>query len=275
MPNLDEPSQQMNVSESILRICSDFIVSTKNFRNLSQGDFSDRISEYLDSTTAIAKSKSEFRNYWSAENIPLPRPIGALSISLSQAMEMRRSSPIFNPNKIDIKDISAMLQAAYGLKENGKWIYNLTTENTWPNRSIASAGGLYPLEIFPLVVGAVDGLKKGLYHYEPQSFSLTPLPLAASAAEVSEIIPVLKSVPNVKVVFLIVGVFPRTNIKYGRRGYRFVLIEAGHIQAHLGLAASALGLGYFNSCEVMDRSLEGLLYIDGVDEALVSVGIFG
>ena len=55
-------------------------------------------------------------------------------------------------------------------------------------RAAASAGALYPIEIY-LVAGSVDGLQAGLYHFSPDRFALTQLckgdhreELAAAAA---------------------------------------------------------------------------------------------
>ena len=44
-------------------------------------------------------------------------------------------------------------------------------------------------------------------------------------------------------VVMISGIFQRTMWKYGQRGYRFVLFEAGHLGQNLYLVAAALGLG--------------------------------
>jgi SagB-type dehydrogenase family enzyme len=49
---------------------------------------------------------------------------------------------------------------------------------------------------------------------------------------------------------------------YGPRGYRYLLLEAGHIGQNLGLAASALGLGSLCVGGFDDVKLGGLIGID-------------
>ena len=64
-------------------------------------------------------------------------------------------------------------------------------------------------------------------------------------------------------------------MKYGERGYRFMLLEAGHIAQNALLAANALGLGACPFGGFIDDDLDRLLGIDGLDEVslyLIGVG---
>jgi SagB-type dehydrogenase family enzyme len=63
--------------------------------------------------------------------------------------------------------------------------------------------------------------------------------------------------------------------KYGLRGYRFALLEAGHVGQNLVLAATGLGLGAVPLGGYYDRPTDELLGLDGVNEStlyLVAVG---
>ena len=65
------------------------------------------------------------------------------------------------------------------------------------------------------------------------------------------------------------AVFQRTQMKYAERGYRYVLLEAGHIGQNICLVANAVGLA---SCPIVgtyDAALERLIDIDGVTESVV------
>ena len=46
-----------------------------------------------------------------------------------------------------------------------------------------------------------------------------------------------------------------TLVRYGDRGYRYVLLEAGHVGQNLDLASSALGLGALDLGGFLDRML--------------------
>jgi SagB-type dehydrogenase family enzyme len=47
---------------------------------------------------------------------------------------------------------------------------------------------------------------------------------------------------NAAAAIVLTGVFERTQAKYGERGYRFVLLEAGHAAQNLLLVAASLGV---------------------------------
>ena len=70
-------------------------------------------------------------------------------------------------------------------------------------------------------------------------------------------------------VILITAVFQRTTFKYGERGYRFALIEAGHVAQNIDLIAGALRLPAANLGGFFDREVEALLDVDGVEQSLV------
>jgi SagB-type dehydrogenase family enzyme len=70
--------------------------------------------------------------------------------------------------------------------------------------------------------------------------------------------------------------FWRTRFKYGLRGYRFALLEAGHLMQNVLLAAAALDLAAVPVGGFFDSRLERLLSIDGVNESALycaSIGI--
>jgi nitroreductase len=59
------------------------------------------------------------------------------------------------------------------------------------------------------------------------------------------------------------------------RGYRFALLEAGHVVQNLVLAATALGLPALPLGGWYDRRVDALVGADGLDEATVYVVLLG
>ena len=57
--------------------------------------------------------------------------------------------------------------------------------------------------------------------------------------------------------------------KYGKLGYRYILLEAGHIGQNMYLVSEALGLKCCALGGTRDENLEKLIDIDGVTEAVV------
>ena len=61
--------------------------------------------------------------------------------------------------------------------------------------------------------------------------------------------------------------FWRTRFKYGQRGYRFALLEAGHLVQNVLLAATALDIAAVPVGGFYDRRLADVLMVDGINEA--------
>jgi SagB-type dehydrogenase family enzyme len=66
----------------------------------------------------------------------------------------------------------------------------------------------------------------------------------------------------------------RSVFRYGDRGYRFALLEAGAVVQNLNLAAAALGLHCTNAGEFFDSEVDDVLDFDGLSiSTLYAVGI--
>ena len=119
---------------------------------------------------------------------------------------------------------------------------------------------------------SVAGLPAGIYHYVPFADGLeqvreeaVPPPLVSSlflgqpwAAEAA-------------VVLLLSAVCERSLSRYGDRGYRYLLLEAGHVAQNIVLAATGLRLGAVNLGGFLDDELSALLRVD-TDEEIVLYG---
>jgi SagB-type dehydrogenase family enzyme len=58
----------------------------------------------------------------------------------------------------------------------------------------------------------------------------------------------------------------RNMFKYGERGYRYMLFDAGHLAENLYLTANALSLGCTTIAGFVDDRLNELIGVDGVNE---------
>jgi SagB-type dehydrogenase family enzyme len=61
------------------------------------------------------------------------------------------------------------------------------------------------------------------------------------------------------VVVVLAGALDRTTARYGDRGYRYVLYEAGHAMQNLTLAGAALDIGTLNLGGFLDDALAAVL----------------
>ncbi len=154
---------------------------------------------------------------------------------ISTLIKKRRSVREFNGSPISLKQLHYLLLNAAGIINS----YNNIDQS---RRPYPSAGARYPLEVYPLVLKCM-GLEKGLYHYNVKENCLELLQKGNLEKELLKGTAGEELLKDAAVIFIITGVLDRTRIKYHERGYRFVLIEAGHLAQNICLLATELGLG--------------------------------
>lgn len=182
---------------------------------------------------------------------------GALPQSLESVLRNRRSKRDLASAPLTLDHLATVLDSAYGVSQSG----------LQPLRTVPSGGALYPLELYVLV-RTVDRLAPGIYHYDPLTHALEQL----ARGDLDERLRAAMVYPELvesAVVVVVTALFWRTRFKYGLRGYRFALIEAGHLMQNLLLACTALHLPAVPIGGFYDRRLETLLGINGVDESVV------
>jgi SagB-type dehydrogenase family enzyme len=186
---------------------------------------------------------------------PARRPVKPLW----QAIAERRSCREFGEFPVSANDLSGLLQSAYG-------VTHALEEHRLPLRAVPSGGALYPLELFVAPL-RVDGLAAGLYHFDPLESALAVVRDSLDGSEVASLSTYPEIVASCAAVIFIAAVFGRTRFKYGVRGYRFALLEAGHVAQNLLLAATSFGLGAVPLGGYYDRPTDGFLGLDGVNES--------
>lgn len=131
-----------------------------------------------------------------------------------------------------------------------------------PYRAAASAGALYPIEIYPAVAG-LPGLADGLYHYSPFDHSLTLIrpgrPTAWAGAD------------GPRAGLFLSAMFYRSAWKYGDRAFRYCLLDAGHVAENLILAGRAWGLRPQLAVDFRDREVNRLLGLNRNKETALAL----
>ena len=192
--------------------------------------------------------------------LPPPRRPG---LPLWEAIAARRSCRDFVDAPIDARDLATLLQAAYGVTHA---LGEAGGPHSLPLRAVPSGGALYPLELYAAVL-RVDGLGNGLYHFDPLRPGLAVVRDALGSEEVALLSTYPEIVRCCAALIFVACVFGRTRFKYGLRGYRFALLEAGHVGQNVLLAATALGLGAVPLGGFYDRPTDEFLGLDGVNES--------
>lgn len=199
------------------------------------------------------------------ERVTLPRASWP-DVPLGTAVGTRRSRPLRAHRRgsaaiTDLRDVATILAATQGL-----------APDDGGRRLIPSAGALYPLELYVLAVRA-STIQPAVYHYDPLDHCLERLDGRLTDLSEALVDPTLADSASFLVV--LTGVFWRSRFKYGLRGYRFTLLEAGHAAQNALLAAAALGLGAVPLGGFYDARLDALVGADGVDESVVYALAFG
>jgi len=179
-----------------------------------------------------------------SKSIALPEPAKTGSMSLEEALSLRRSRRDLAPGPVTLQQVSQILWAAQGITAKGKY------------RTAPSAGALYPIEIY-LAAENVDALEPGLYHYTPQGHSLTLHAKGSLANKIAQAALGQGSLTRASATVIITAVMERTSKKYGERTDRYVAEEVGAIAQNIYLQVESLGLatvliGAFSDDEVQD-----------------------
>jgi SagB-type dehydrogenase family enzyme len=198
--------------------------------------------------------------------LELPKP-RLPPTTLDEALRSRRSVREFADEPLELAQLSALLFAAYGVTD---FITGETIREPQPLRTAASAGALYPLELH-VHASRVQNVPPGLYHYDALEHGLRR---QSPEFDLVRLTPTGDILPAAAAVVFISAVFWRSRFKYGLRGYRFALFEAGHVAQNLLLAGTACGLATVVVGGFFDSLLDASLGLDAVNESsLLAVAI--
>ncbi len=197
-----------------------------------------------------------------APRFDLPR---ANADGFSALITRRRTatSQTLRPRPLALDAVSRLLFAAGGVTQ-------AAGDGLFPRafRSAPSAGALFPIDIF-LFSTHFEGLAAGLYHFHPVSHTVALIEEGDVSAALARGLVQPELARNAAVLMFLVATFERATFKYGERGYRFALIESGHIAQNLLLAATDLGLAGIPIGGFLDRELNDALSLDGTTQAVV------
>jgi|SRR5688572_12850839 len=192
--------------------------------------------------------------------VPLPVPLKPAA-DLAQVIARRQSCRQFTHAPLRLPELSAILKYCYGLGPA-----ELIDGIERCRRPVPSAGAFYPLELY-LIVNAVEGLEAGICHYGLIDHSLERLTnTRVPPRTISELFLGQDCVADAPAIIVIAAVFTRTMRKYGDRGYRYILLEVGHVGQNLMLSCEALGLASLALGGFLDAPLTDLLGLDAESE---------
>jgi SagB-type dehydrogenase family enzyme len=193
------------------------------------------------------------------QKMNLSKPSLKGSVSVEEAIKHRRTIRSYRVKPLTLEQLSQIFWAAQGI-----------TEDRGYKRAAPSGGALYPMDIYAVVGDScVEGLGAGIYHYDPRKHAALSIMEGDLRKDVARSSLSQMWMAEAPINLVITAEYSRITSKYGARGERYAMIEAGHIGQNIFLQAEALGLragivGAFHDKDVnrimkINRSHEPLL----------------
>ncbi len=194
-------------------------------------------------------------------DLPAPTEAEVKPIDLTTAFRERVSTRRYADKPLTLAELSYLLWATQGVKQ--------VTIRPATLRTVPSAGSRHAFETF-LLVNNVEGLKPGLYRYLAIPHKLVAVNMGGDVAE-----RVLTASGNQRfvvdgaVTFIWVAVVYRMYWRYHDRGYRYLLLDAGHVAENLYLAVQAVDAGTCVVGAFDDEAIDAVVGADGEDEFVI------
>jgi SagB-type dehydrogenase family enzyme len=188
-----------------------------------------------------------------------------------ETLHARRTHREFARGEVSLDNISRLLQTTWGVQG----YFETNVLGRLPYKTSPSGGARHPGEVY-LMALRVNGLERGMYHYQAEDNRLARLPAKVSPRLASAFCAGQPYFGAAAALFIMTAVFARTMWKYGRaRAYRVVLLEAGHLCQTFCLTATRLGLAPFCTAALKDSLIEKDLGLDGISESVLYVAGVG
>lgn len=168
---------------------------------------------------------------------------------LRNLLDRRTSCRSFSDQSISYEDYITICEMAYG------------TELA----PIPSGGALYPLSLFLLVARDGDGIDSGIYQYDPRANRLNMIETPLDCSDAMFALNSDTLLHNASGVIVVAGDLDRHLSKYANRGYRYTLLEAGHVAQCVNLSAIELGYSVLEYGGFTDEPLQRLFRMDSID----------
>jgi len=194
-----------------------------------------------------------------SEKIQLPngKDFSLDNTDLVELIGKRQTFRKYTDDLLSLDELAFLLWGTQGIKE--------ITDYPLTKRTVPSAGSRHPFETY-LLINKVKDLAPGLYRYMAVDNMLARVSAPDDIRE-RLTIACLKQ-PHVRdsaITFLWVADIMRTIWRYSQRGYRYILLDAGHVCQNLYLMAESIHCGVCGIAAYDDDLVNQELGVDGSD----------
>ncbi|MEB3701892.1 SagB/ThcOx family dehydrogenase [Candidatus Bealeia paramacronuclearis] len=175
-------------------------------------------------------------------------------------LDQRTTSREFTSEEIDFKSFSSLLYKSFAYMKD-PWGNDSQIEILGRHKVSASAGGLHPFNFY-IIVNAVETIDPGLYIYAIEEHALYLQKTGDFRQEMIHCVSGQDFAKELSFGIFLVADFRKVWWKYEHsRGYRHVLLDAGHQSQTFLLMATALQLLTWVTGALDDRATEDFLEI--------------
>ncbi len=182
----------------------------------------------------------------------------------------RRSWRQFGRGAIGLGDISTLCGLTWGVQS---WA-RIGAVPRQALKTSPSGGARHSIEAYVAIL-EVEGVDPGLYHYGPDTHTLTLIGPPVTAETLGRFLPSQEMYGQAGAVVFMTSIFNRVIWRYpDPRAYRNLFIEAGHLAQTFLLTATQIGLAPFCTAALSEDAIEEALGLDGITEStLYAVGV--
>ncbi len=206
-----------------------------------------------------------YKSYPALAPLALPADVTSLAAPALDTVA-GRMPPDHVAQSLDLEGLAALLFYTAGRVRQREF----TGAGTVTFRAAASAGGLYPIELY-VVGGNLSGLAAGVYHFSPIDFALRCLREGGYRHQLARAAGDNPTILSSPATLVFSAVFWRSAWKYQARSYRYCFWDNGTMGANLLATAAAMGLPAKVLMGFVDEQVNHLLGIDGQREASLCI----
>ncbi len=239
------------------------IIKLSNTISFNKSTYTDKFSNLPEEEWPEACKKQHYKGQQRIERLPLDLN-NYKKTPLADVIFRRKSDREFSGEKISGQLVADVLFSCCGI--------NRVDDDT-AYRAYPSAGARYPIETYIVIRNNFD-IADGLYHYDVNQNSITSL-LKGNLFQDIYSATDAPWLNNANMIIILTCILDRSHVKYSDRGYRFSLIEAGHIAQNIYLYATEQQLKCCGIGGFIDTKIHELLDIDDEREFAVYILAIG
>lgn len=135
-------------------------------------------------------------------------------------------------------------------------------------KPVASAGNLTPISVFVIILQGTEDIPRGIYQYDNDNENLSLIRTDITDQELIYAFNDESIIFGAPCIFVITADLNRHMLKYANRGYRFTLLEVGHVLQNITIEAIEQGINSVEYGGFKDMAVASLI---GLSENLLPI----